>query len=357
MGSQWGNNIKLSIFGESHGEGIGIVIDGLTPGMDLDWDYINFQMARRVPGKNKFSTARKESDRVEILSGILNNKTTGAPLCAFIKNSDKKSKDYDMLQSLMRPGHSDYPANRKYKGYNDVRGGGHFSGRLTASLVFAGSLARQILDKKGIKIVGRIKSIGNIVDVDIENDLDILNCIKNIDFPAITKEKEMQTLIEKVRLDRDSVGGVIEIVALGVKAGLGNPFFDSLESTISHMIFSVPGVKGIEFGKGFEISSMLGSESNDEYYFSENEIKTYTNNNGGILGGISNGMPIVVKVAIKPTPSIGKVQKTVNITTSKNSEVEITGRHDPCIVPRAVVVIESVMALAILDQMIGGSYE
>lgn len=355
MGAQWGNNIKLTIFGESHGKGIGIVIDGIKPGVKLDLDYIKKQMRRRAPGRNSFSTSRKETDEVEILSGIVDTMTTGAPICGFIKNEDKKSKDYSILKEVMRPGHSDYPATIKYSGKNDVRGGGHFSGRLTAPLVFAGSIARQILQEKGIEIAGHIFSIGNIIADNTEPNLKKLREICEKEFPVAdeTTEKSMKNLIEKVRMKQNSVGGVIECLAFGVPAGIGDPFFNSLESTISHIMFSIPAVKGIEFGKGFEFSNMLGSDANDEYYFNGTEIKTYTNNNGGILGGISNGMPLDMKVVIKPTPSIGKKQRTVNIKQQQNCELEIKGRHDPCIVPRAVVVVESVLALAILDQLGG----
>ena len=358
MGAVWGNNIKLSIFGESHGKGIGINIDGFGSGIEIDFDFLEKHMQRRAPGKNKFATARKESDSVEILSGVYENITTGAPLCVFIPNGDTKSKDYSELKRKMRPSHSDYPANIKYRGYNDVRGGGHFSGRLTAPIVFAGTLARQILKSKGIEIYSHIKSIKNIEDVDINNGIDFekLKNIENLDFPVIDTEKEtqMKEAIENARSSGDSLGGVIECVAVGLKAGVGNPFFDSLESTIAHLMFSIPAVKGVEFGAGFDVTQFLGSEANDQYYYDENrKIKTYSNNNGGILGGISNGMPINVKVAIKPTPSIGKGQKTIDIEAQENCELIVNGRHDPCIVPRAVVVVESMVALAILDQLKG----
>lgn len=358
MGAVWGNNIKLSIFGESHGKGIGINIDGFGSGIEIDFDFLEKHMQRRVPGKNKFSTARKESDSVEILSGIYENVTTGAPLCVFISNGDTKSKDYSELKRKMRPSHSDYPANIKYNGYNDVRGGGHFSGRLTAPIVFAGTLARQILKSKGIEIYSHIKSIKDIEDTDINNGIEFekLKNVENLDFPVIDKEKEskMKEIIEKARMSCDSLGGVIECVAVGLKVGIGNPFFDSLESAIAHLMFSIPAVKGVEFGAGFDITNFLGSEVNDQYYYdNDKNIRTYTNNNGGILGGISTGMPISIRVAIKPTPSIAKTQKTVDIESEENCELNINGRHDPCIVPRAAVVVESMLALAILDQLKG----
>jgi len=354
MSGMWGSNLKLSIFGESHGKGIGVVIDGLPAGLEIDFDLIDREMRRRAPGKNKLSTQRKETDSYDVISGYFNNRTTGTPLCAVIYNRDSESKDYHRIKNLLRPSHADYTGYIKYEGFNDYRGGGHFSGRLTAPLVFAGSIAKQILEKKNIIIGSHILSIGNIQDecfdlVNIEaHTLEKLN-IK--DFPTINAEKgkEMAELIEKSRSEGDSVGGIIEAAIVNIQAGLGEPFFDSLESKLSQLIFSIPGVKGIEFGKGFEITRLKGSQANDQYYIENGEIKTYSNNNGGILGGITNGMPVVFRVAVKPTPSIGLKQKTVDIENMINTEMEIGGRHDPCIVPRAVPVVEAVSALAILD--------
>ena len=354
MSGMWGNNIKLSIFGESHGNAIGINIDNLPPGFPLDMEEIMREMRRRAPGKNNLSTARKESDVPEILSGYFEGKTTGTPLCAIIRNSDNKSKDYSKIKDVMRPGHGDYPGFVKYKGFNDYRGGGHFSGRITAPLVFAGAICKQILRKSGIEIVAHIKSIGDMEDKSfLDYDLDklFINSLKYEEFPLIKKnlEEKMKNEILSARKEGDSVGGIIECMVLGIKAGIGSPFFDSVESTLAHLIFSVPAVKGVEFGMGFDISKMKGSKSNDEYYLKEGKVKTKTNNNGGIIGGITNGMPIIFRVAIKPTPSVYKEQNSINISTMEETTLQIEGRHDPCIVQRAVPVIEGVSAVGILD--------
>lgn len=354
MSGMWGNKFKVSIFGESHGAGIGITIDGLPSGFEINMDEVLKEMARRAPGKSKLSTARKEADLPEILSGFFEGKTTGTPLCAIIRNSDQHSKDYGKLKDLMRPGHADYPGFVKYKGFNDYRGGGHFSGRITAPLVFAGAVCKQILESKGIKIGAHVKSIGKVndksfFDVDLTNEL--LDAIKVNELPLLVseKEEEMRNTILEARKDQDSVGGTIECAVLGIDAGIGDPFFDSVESTLAHLMFSVPAVKGIEFGKGFSMSECRGSECNDEYYYDGDKVKTYTNNNGGITGGITNGMPILFKVGIKPTPSISKTQKTVDISEGKDAELVIEGRHDPCIVQRAVPVIEAVTAIGIME--------
>lgn len=355
MSGIWGNNIKLSIFGESHGVAIGITIDGLPSGLELDLDSINIEMARRRPGKSELSTPRNEKDVFEILSGYFNGKTTGTPLCAIIRNSDTRSKDYTEIKDKIRPGHADFTANIKYEGHEDYRGGGHFSGRITAPLVFAGAIAKQILEDKGIFIGSHIKSIGNIED-DFFNPLDIkvedLKSLKEKSFPVLDEEKGklMKEKILVAKEDEDSVGGVVECSIINMPSGIGSPFFNSIESVLSGLLFSVPAVKGVEFGSGFEISKMKGSEANDEYYIDEdNNIKTYSNNNGGILGGISNSMPIIFRTAFKPTASIGKTQRSVDIEKNKNIELEIKGRHDPCIVPRAFVVVEAVAAIAVLD--------
>ena len=353
MSSMFGNKLKISIFGESHGEAIGVVIDGLPSGIELDLDYIEKQMARRSPGKNNLSTPRKESDNFNILSGSFEGKTTGTPLCATIQNQDRKSKDYSALKTVIRPGHSDYSGFVKYLGYNDYRGSGHFSGRITAPLLFAGAIAMQILEKyKGIIIGTRIKSICKVTD---DNDIspDELSKLKNMDFSVASEEKGilMQQEILKAKDNGDSVGGITETVILNVPAGYGEPFFDSVESKLSHMIFSIPAVKGIEFGEGFKITEMKGSSANDQYYIEDGKILTKSNNNGGILGGITNGMPIIFRTAIKPTPSISKLQNTVDISIVENKTLQVEGRHDPCIVQRAVPVIDGAAALVILDLM------
>lgn len=362
MSGTWGSKIKLSIFGESHGAGIGIVIDGLEPGLKLDMDYIKNQMKRRAPGLNKFSTSRKEADQFEIMSGIFNGMTTGTPLCAVIYNKNTHSKDYEKTKNLMRPGHADYTGHVKYRGFNDYRGGGHFSGRLTAPIVFSGAICKKILEDKNIIIGSHVKSIGNIDDYSFslhngnKNSTDItqelLSKLTKNQFPVLNNEIEqkMKDTILKAKEEGDSVGGIIEVAALNLPVGIGDPFFDSIESTLSHLLFSIPAVKGVEFGAGFDISRMMGSEANDEYYINQDKIiNTYSNNNGGILGGISNGMPLIFRTAIKPTPSIAKMQKTVNIEKNEDETLEIQGRHDPCIVLRALPVIESAAAIAIMN--------
>ena len=356
MSGMWGSKIKLSIFGESHGNAIGITIDGLPAGFSIDMDKIMMEMSRRAPGKSSLSTPRKESDIPEILSGYFEGKTTGTPLCAIIRNSNTKSKDYSKLKDVMRPGHADYTGAIRYKGFNDYRGGGHFSGRITAPLVFAGAICKQILEVKGIIVSAHINSIGKIKDCSfLESDIsdELLNSFKENELPLInTKlEDEMRQEILSTRSSGDSIGGTIECAILGVSPGIGDPFFDSVESTLAHLMFSVPAVKGIEFGKGFDISKMRGSEANDEYYLENGNIKTKTNNNGGILGGITNGMPIIFNVAIKPTASIFKEQNTVNIVTMEETTLCIEGRHDPCIVQRALPVIEAVAAIGITELM------
>lgn len=358
MSGVWGNKIKLSIFGESHGKAIGIVIDGLKPGIEIDIEYIKNEMKRRAPGDSPLSTPRKETDKFDILSGYFNGRTTGTPLSAIILNNNTRSRDYEKTASLLRPGHADFTGNVRYRGFNDYRGGGHFSGRITAPLVFAGAICKKILEDKGILIGSHIKSIGAIEDgscfdpVSISKE-SILKLSKS-KFPVLdeVRGKDMEESILKVKEEGDSVGGVIETVVVNLPPGIGDPFFDSVESSISHLLFSIPAVKGVEFGEGFNIASMKGSEANDEYYISEEStMKTYTNNNGGVLGGITNGMPVIFKTAIKPTPSIAKAQKTVDIKKKQNTFLKIEGRHDPCIVPRAVPVVEAVAAIGILNLM------
>lgn len=355
MSSTWGTNIELSIFGESHGKAIGIIMGNLPAGIKLDMEDIHRQMKRRAPGLNKMSTPRQEKDEVQIMSGVIDNVTTGAPLCAMIYNSDQHSKDYSLLKECMRPGHSDYPAYIKYKGFNDVRGGGHFSGRLTAPIVFAGTIAKQILKQQGIIIGAHIQSIKDVYDdsfgVEITKQ-DIEDMLQQ-QYPTLCSHvfERMQETIEQARLNQDSVGGTIECAILNMPEGIGNPFFDSVESHLSPLLFSIPAVKSVSFGLGEKITELYGHEANDEYYYDGETVKTKTNHNGGITGGITNGMPIIFKVGIKPTPSISQVQQTVNVQTKENTELKITGRHDPCIVPRAVVVVESMAALGILDMM------
>lgn len=353
MSSTWKNNIEITIFGESHGKAIGIVLGNLPSGIKIDFDAVAKEMKRRAPGQDKMSTSRKEADQVEIISGIQDGITTGAPLCGMIYNSDQHSKDYSLLKEKMRPGHSDYPAFVKYKGFNDVRGGGHFSGRITAPIVFAGAIAKQILMQKGIYIGAHILSIKNIYDENFDQrlSLDTLNYLSKQHYPVINQEiyDQFVETVDQARMNLDSVGGKIECAIVGLEPGFGEPFFDSIESHLSSLLFSIPAVKSVAFGND-KISELYGSEANDYYYYDkEGKVKTTSNNNGGITGGISNGMPIVFTVGIKPTPSIGKEQKTIDVKHQENTTLAIKGRHDPCIVFRATVVVEAMAALAMLD--------
>ncbi|MCH5316814.1 MAG: chorismate synthase [Eubacterium sp.] len=356
MSSVIGNKIKLSVFGESHGEAIGCVIDGLPGGIKLDFDKIDKEMARRAPGKDKTATARKESDTPHILSGVLNGVTTGAPLAMTIENTNTKSGDYGNLMAVPRPGHSDYPAYVKYGGNNDIRGGGHFSGRLTAPIVFAGAIAKQILEEKGIKIGAHISRIGGVCDKNFDkNDIspELLDVLSNDAFATISAEKEleMRTVIENARLQGNSVGGIIECAAIGLPVGIGANIFDTVESRFSAALFGVPAVKGVQFGEGFGFAEMLGSEANDGYEIKDGQVSLITNHNGGVLGGMTSGAPIVFSVVLKPTPSISTPQKSVNLQTMENETLVVNGRHDPCVVPRAVPVIEAITALVLLDMM------
>ncbi|WP_346962466.1 chorismate synthase [Clostridium sp.] len=357
MSSIIGNKIKVSIFGESHGDAIGVVIDGLPAGHKINFDFVYEEMRRRAPGQDSLSTSRVENDIPKVLSGIFQERTTGAPLSAIIENNNTKSRDYSELKVKLRPSHCDYPAMIRYEGYNDYRGGGHFSGRLTALLVFAGAICKDILKEHNVYIGAHIKSIGKIKDdgfdkINITKEL--LYDLRKDRFPTLNKiiSKEMKEEILAVKALGDSIGGIIEGAVINLPAGLGNPMFHSVESVLSHMLFSIPAVKGVEFGEGFNISTLRGSEANDEYYIEGNDIKTYSNNNGGILGGITNGMPVTFSVAFKPTPSIALPQRTVNMDTKSDDILEIKGRHDPCIVQRAVPVVECVTAIAILDMML-----
>lgn len=358
MSNTFGKNFKITIYGESHGKSIGVIIDGIPPGITLDFDLINEEMYRRRPGKDNVSTTRKEKDQVLIQSGYFNDHTTGTPLCGIIENTNKKSKDYSKLKDQMRPSHADYPGQIKYNGFNDYRGGGQFSGRLTAPVVFAGAIAKQILREKGIHIGSHILSIGSVEEEAFElKDLkeEVFNQLKKEKLPALELaiKKKMELEILNYKKEGDSIGGVVEGAIIGLPVGIGEPLFDSFESHLSQLIFSIPGIKGIAFGKGFDLSKLPGSVGNDPYYYDETgQIQTKTNNNGGILGGLTTGMPVTFKVAFKATPSIAKVQETVNIETKENIELAIEGRHDPCIVPRGLVVVEAVSAIVALDLLI-----
>lgn len=347
-----GNKISVSVFGQSHSESIGAVIDGIPAGIELDYDRINAFMARRAPGQSKFSTPRKEADKPEVLSGIVNSKTCGAPISIKIDNTNTRSQDYDNLKLLPRPSHSDYAAYVKFGGNNDIAGGGQFSGRLTAPLCYAGAVCSQILESKGITIKTHIFSIKDVKDeaFDLENLYDDELEFDPL-FPVISRFKgeRMKTVIQLAREAGDSVGGVVECAVLGMPAGIGEPMFDGIENVISKNIFGIPAIKGIEFGSGFSGTEKYGSENNDNFSVKDGKVVTVTNNHGGILGGITSGMPIIFRTAVKPTPSISIPQTSVNLKTMKEEELVIHGRHDPCIVPRAAAAIEAVTAITVLD--------
>ena len=359
MSSAWGNNLKITIFGQSHSEAIGVVIDGFPAGFRVDFEALQAFLARRAPGNAPFATARKEADKPEFVSGLVNGVTCGAPICALIRNTDTRSADYQNIAECPRPSHADYPAHVRYGGAQDVRGGGHFSGRLTAPLCIAGALCLQYLQQKNIHIGAHIAAIGGIADTPFDAVTVGKEQFLTDTFPVLsqTAKEAMQERIAAARADGDSVGGTIEVAAVGLPAGIGNPPFDGLENRISSLLFGIPAVKGVEFGNGFEAATLTGSRNNDAYCVENGEIKTVTNRHGGILGGISTGMPLVCRVAIKPTPSIAKEQQSVNLKTKQPQTLLIHGRHDPCIVPRAVPCVESALAIAILDSMIGSVNE
>ena len=358
MSSLWNNRISISIFGESHGPAIGVVIDNLPPGEHIDIEELGRFLSRRAPKKDGTTTMRSEKDLPQIMSGLINDKTTGTPLCAFIQNTDTRSKDYSNISKLARPGHADYTGAVRYKGFNDIRGGGHFSGRLTAPLCFAGAICGQILEKRGIYTGAHIAEIHNIKDDMFDrtnvNKNEILD-VRYKKFPVIndSRGEEMFEDIQKARIGCESLGGIIECACVIVPAGIGSPIFDGLENTLAQLIFGIPAVKGLEFGAGFLTAKMVGSQNNDDFYVDERgHVKTKTNNHGGILGGISSGMPITLNVAIKPTPSISKPQDTIDLGDMKNDVLSIKGRHDPCIVPRAVPCVEAAVNIGILSHMI-----
>lgn len=355
MKSSIGNLIQLTVFGESHGSAIGMVLHGLAPGIEIDFDNINKQLDLRKP-KGSISTQRKESDIPLVMSGLFEGKTTGTPLCILFENNNTKSKDYTKTKDLMRPSHADYTGFVKYNGFNDYRGGGHFSGRLTTPIVCAGAIAKQILANKGIHIGSHILKLQDINDTSFHyTDVNLLKTqIEDVNqkyFPVLDEAmaKAMLEKSEKCAAEGDSIGGILESAIVGIEAGIGEPMFDSIESKLSHYLFSVPALKGIEFGLGFDFANHYGSEANDAFYYEAGKVKTKTNNNGGINGGISNGMPITLKCVIKPTPSIYKKQESINIATQENTTLQIEGRHDPMIIHRARVVVDSMIALAILD--------
>ena len=336
------------IFGESHGPAIGVVLEGVPPGLELDLDRMARELARRATGKNPWSTARKEADEVQVLSGVFEGKTTGDPLALLIFNGDQHSKDYEALRFTPRPSHADYAGFLRSGGCLDYRGGGHFSGRLTAPLVAAGSVAKQLLERRGVWVGAHISSIYGILDAALEDTVD-LRAVAEKDFPVLddARGEEMKAAILEAKGDGDSVGGAIECAVTGLPAGLGAPDFGSnVEGLFAQYLFAVPAVKGVDFGAGTAFSLMRGSEANDPFAVQDGKIVTKTNHSGGVNGGITNGMPVVFEVTVRPTASIARPQETVDLRTGEETEIEIHGRHDPCIVPRAVPVIEAAAALA-----------
>lgn len=355
MKSIFGNALTVSLFGESHGPAIGAVLDGLAPGIPLDLDHIRLRLAQRRGGA-ALSTARREADEFELLSGFFQGRTTGAPLTILIRNGDTRSKDYGELKSKPRPSHADYTAFCKYHGFQDYRGGGHFSGRITAPVVAAGAVCQQILAGRGVTLGTRIARCGGVADAPLPQDGPALKAAlqrwDRSDFPVLDEAagEAMKARIAAARAEFDSVGGVLETAVLGLEAGLGEPWFWSVESELAHLLFSVPAVKGVEFGAGFAIAEQTGSAANDPFYYDDRgAVRTRTNHSGGVQGGITNGMPLIVRTAVKPTPSIYRPQQTVDLDKKEDAALSIQGRHDPAIVHRARAVVDAVVALGLVD--------
>lgn len=354
MSSQIGEKLKISIFGESHSEAIGVVIDGLPAGLRIDMEKLSKFLSRRAPGSGAHATARAEADAPRFLSGVVGDVTCGSPVCAIIENNNTRSKDYEAMRDIPRPGHADFAAYVKYGKAHDIRGGGHFSGRLTAPLCIAGGICLQLLEEKGIRIAAHASEIAGVKDKlfdPVSPELSLIDSSAPIAVIDKAAGERMMEEILKAKSDLDSVGGVIECAATGVPAGLGEPMFDGVENVIAKLVFGIPAVKGLEFGAGFAASRMRGSENNDAFVMNGDEITTKTNNHGGILGGITSSLPIIFRAAIKPTPSIAAQQESVSLSRREDTALEIVGRHDPCIVPRAIPVMEAAMALAIYDMM------
>lgn len=352
MKNTFGSAVSLTIFGESHGPAIGAVLDGLAAGLPVDTDFINIRIDRRRARGDGLSTARTEPDEVEFLSGVLDGHTTGTALTLMVRNTNTRSGDYAKTAALLRPGHADYTAFAKYEGYQDARGGGHFSGRITAAAVAAGAICEQTLQNLGIRVYTHIAACAGIQDAPLSSAAGLFMPEPEPGHFALLdpdKEAPMQAAIRAAGAEGDSVGGILETVVTGIPAGVGEPWFDSVESTLSHLLFAVPAVKGIEFGAGFAFANLRGSEANDAFRMRDGQIRTATNRNGGVNGGITNGMPIVLRTVVKPTPSIYRPQDTVDYPAKQDAEIQIKGRHDPCIVPRAAVVQNSLTAFGILD--------
>ena len=360
MSSEFGHLLKISVFGQSHGKAIGVVVDGLPAGEAIDLDELQAFLDRRKPGKNRLSTARKESDAPTFLSGLENGKTCGAPLCAVMENGDQHSGDYAGLTDTPRPGHADYTAAIKWGGQADMRGGGHFSGRLTAPLCIAGGIAKQILARRGIHVGAHLAEVAGIADdpFPLHPTAELFEKLAAKDFPVLDDGagERMQQAILAAREALDSVGGIVECAAIGLPAGLGDPMFDGVENRLAAALFGIPAVKGVEFGAGFAAARSRGSENNDAFSVADGAVVTDTNHAGGILGGITNGMPILLRTAMKPTPSIARAQKTVRLSQMEEIPLEIRGRHDPCIAHRAVPVVEAVTAAVLLDLLLEGNH-
>lgn len=360
MSSEFGKLLKVSVFGQSHGKAIGVNIDGLPAGEPVDLDALYAFMSRRKPGKSALSTLRKEADLPVFLSGLENGVTCGFPLCAIIENGDQHSSDYKNLADHPRPSHADYTARVKWGGHADLRGGGHFSGRLTAPLCIAGGIAKQILARRGIHVGAHLSSVGTEEDASfpLYPTKELFDSVAAKAFPVLDDQagERMQAVILKAREDLDSVGGIIECAAIGLPAGLGDPMFDGIENRLAAALFGIPAVKGVEFGLGFGSARLHGSENNDPFSVVDGKIVTETNRCGGILGGITTGMPVTLRVAMKPTPSISRPQRTVSLATKEDAELTIHGRHDPCIAHRAVPVVEAVTALVLLDLLLEGNH-
>ena len=356
MSSTFGEHLKLSIFGQSHGPDIGMTLDGIPAGLPVDTEKLQIFLNRRAPGQQDLSTPRQEADRPDFLSGIVGGFTCGAPIAAVIHNTNIRPSDYSELRDIPRPAHADYTAHIKYGGYQDANGGGHFSGRLTAPLCIAGGLCKQWLEEMGIRIGAHIDFLGGITDSAFD-PLDPEIRFINPRFPVLSAPagKAMRDRIAEMQAQGDSIGGEIECAITGIPAGIGEPMFDGVESRIAQIIYGIPGVKSLEFGAGKQVAYNPGSKMNDPFILEDGKIVTATNHSGGILGGITNGMPVIFRVAVKPTPSISKLQRSVNLKTIEPVELEIKGRHDPCIVPRAVPVVEAAAAIAIYDLILGNT--
>lgn len=359
MKNNFGTNISMTIFGESHGPCIGITLDGLPAGFKIDLERIKEDMEKRK-AKGSISTQRHEDDEVEIVSGFFNGYTTGTALTILIQNKNTQSKDYSDIQYRLRPGHADFSAYKKYHGFQDYRGGGHFSGRLTAPIVAAGSICRQILETKNILIGSHIEQLYALHDAPFSNNIDELKkqiqTLNKKEFATLDEQvsQNMEQAILEAKNEQDSIGGILESAIINLPAGIGEPFFDSIESILAHLLFSIPAVKGVSFGAGFQMAAKKGSEANDAFIMNDT-IQTKTNNNGGINGGISNGMPIIIHTCIKPTPSIYKTQETVDYKTKESQTLNIKGRHDPCILHRARIVVDSMIAFGILDLLMSNN--